>query len=37
LLGLPAFFLFGDDGVRDDADTRRQSLLLAFFLAALDV
>lgn len=37
LLGFPALFFFGDCGVRDNADARRQSLLLAFFLAALDV
>jgi hypothetical protein len=34
---LPAFFVGGDRGVRDNADSRRQSLLLAFFLAVLDV
>jgi len=37
LLGFPAFFFFGDGGVRDNADTRRQTLLLAYFLAALDI
>jgi hypothetical protein len=29
----PAFFLFGDYGVRDDADTLRQSLLFALFFS----
>jgi len=37
LLGFPALFVFGDYGVRDNADTRRQSLLLALFLAVFDV
>jgi hypothetical protein len=34
---LPAFFFCGDGGVRNDADTRWQSLLLAFFLSPLNV
>src|SRR6266851_5185903 len=37
LLRFPALFFFGDCGVRDNADPWRQSLLLAFFLAAPDV
>jgi hypothetical protein len=31
-----ALFVFGDSEVRNDADTWRQSLFLAFFLAVLD-
>jgi hypothetical protein len=37
LLRFPPFLFCDDHGVRDNANTRRQSLLLAFFLPALDV